>query len=264
MVMNKLLLMIRNPNALEKGTLPSHLFDETGGSVGADKQNAWQIDNYTHSIKEIAFSIESQDSEYCLVAYSEDIFINHSHKPLPPHLTIRLKTGDCIKLCDYVIQVKHISNHADLVSYEQDLLDILGASETLLLDHDVAIESSTKVLNSSSEKLLTMENHETITDPVLLLDTTDELKETEELTQFYDFLGIIPNDNLNASIKEVYSADTARTHAHTVPVFAPVAQEPLPPRQSIETKKQEHMVNVTEPVKPREILDPLILLEKKE
>lgn len=256
--------MVRNPNALEKGTLPSHLFDESGGSVGADIKSTWQIDNYAHSIKDKAFSIDYRDGDYCLSAYCNNIFINHSHQPLPPNIIIRLKTGDFIKLCNYVIQVKHISNNADLVTYERDLLDILGESETLLLSHDKTVEPTTEISSDSSKELLTMENYETTTDPVVLLEIADKLDEdSEELTQFYDFLGIIPKDNLNASSNEAFSADTARTHAHTVPVFAPIVKEPLPPSRQSDTEKLEHIVvNIEEPEKPKDILDPLILLGK--
>lgn len=255
--------MVRNPNALEKGTLPSHLFGERGGSVGANKKSTWQIDNYAHSIKDKAFSIDYRDGDYCLSAYCDDIFINHSHQPLHPNTIIRLKTGDFIKLCNYVIQVKHISNNYDLVTYERDLLDILGVSETLLLSHDATVENATETFDNSSKELLTMENYETITDPVVLLETADKLdEESEELTQFYDFLGIIPKDNLNASSNEVYGADTARTHAHTVPVFAPIAKKPLPPLQKPDTKKLEYVINIEKLEKPKNILDPMILLGK--
>ncbi len=264
----KLLLMISNTSALEKGTLPSHIFNYKGGSVGSSGTSAWRLDNYAQSIDPEAFSISVIDGEYCLTAKSDDVYVNDSKKannskPLKIGTTIRLKTDDNIRLARYVIQAKLVHHDADVVTYERDLLDILGEPETLLLSERVDEKALFAPAEAAAVELLTMENYEGVTDPLLVLGDPEHQEEDEELLAFYDELGLIPKDNLNISPAQGINYETARTDAHTIPTFVPKSpqQEAPPP---LPKPPPPEPVKIDKPQKPREILDPLALLDRQQ
>ncbi|MBS9783272.1 MAG: hypothetical protein KGV46_01815 [Pasteurella sp.] len=261
--MEKLLLMIQNPNSLEKGTLPLHIFDVEGGTVGSSSLASWYIDNYKQSIASIVFTIEHRDGEYCLKAKSDGVYVNNSHNPLYINQPIRLKTGDVIKVDDYVMYAKISAvDDEDKLTYESSLLDILEIEDALLLHDDEQSNIKIKSHKIDDASLLTMEENITTSDPLeLLLDTDDKIRD-DEASLFYDQLGIIPKDNLNESLQIPASYDIARTNIGTVLSFLP-RDENQPPkmvvREKVVNKKMKKVINEEQEI----ILDPLVLLNNK-
>ncbi|MBS9782931.1 MAG: hypothetical protein KGV46_00045 [Pasteurella sp.] len=259
--MSKLLLMIKNPNSLEKGTVPSHIFDHKGGTVGSSSNSDWYIDNYVQNISPIVFTVSSVDGEYCLKAHDMGVFINYSHKCLEVSSIVRLKTGDSIKISDYIIGVKIVDDALESLTYESSLLSILEVKDMLLLSP--VNHKLTKVkgnLNKTQADLLLMENYHTTSDPIDLLEKDRRVETTDELMNFYDNQGIISKENLNISYNEAHVYDVSRMNTGVMPTFVSNISnkdeftdfKPSKKENTIELSKQECEV---------EILDPLVLLD---
>ncbi|MDP8052625.1 hypothetical protein QJU23_09385 [Pasteurella atlantica] len=259
--MSKLLLMIKNPNSLEKGTVPSHIFNHKGGTVGSSSNSSWYIDNYIQNISPSVFTIFFVDGEYCIEAHDTGIFINYSHKCLEVNSTVRLKTGDSIKISNYIIEAKIIDDTLEPLTYESSLLSILAVKDMLLLspvdDKPNKVEDN---LNKTQSDLLLMENYHIIRDPIELLEKNERTETTNDLMSFYDNQGLISKKNLNNSCNEAHVYDVSRMNTGVVPTFVSkssnedkyIGSKPSKKENTIEISTQESEV---------EILDPLVLLD---
>ncbi|OOF70624.1 hypothetical protein [Rodentibacter caecimuris] len=170
--MHKLLLMVTHAFMLEKGTLPHCYFDESGGMVGGGVSSDWKINNLKGDFSDTEFEIKYYDNYFCLIAHTENIFINGSTQPLSLGGIIKLNDSDLISLFSYNIRVKISTNKAEVVTLQDELFHLVNK----LTENNIFNSSNNQPINfqkpmgiHANGNLLTQEQKELTLDPLSAL-----------------------------------------------------------------------------------------------
>ena len=178
--MYKLQLMVTASVMLEMGTFPRHQFDKSGGSVGASADATWYINNERNDFASIEFEIVFYNLNYCLLAYTEHIFINRSVAPIPIGGLVRLKNDDIISIASYDLKVQFCTESSDNVNLQDELLNLLIATDLSSSPLNQIQQNNTYIdlydINDfiSRNSLLTLKNEKFDLDPLNFLENKAE------------------------------------------------------------------------------------------
>ena len=127
-------LVIANPEVLEYGSRPSHVFDTAGGTIGSRGAN-WQLTDARGGVAPIHAEIIMVDGAYCLVDRSGNTWFNQNQEPLGPGRIIRVNDGDVMRIGPYRIGVNLDQAQHELIDQtrhlgQQGLGEILNERES--------------------------------------------------------------------------------------------------------------------------------------
>ncbi|WP_018652924.1 hypothetical protein [Actinobacillus capsulatus] len=182
--MYKLLLMVTDAFMLERGTQPYCYFDFSGGFIGAGSYVRWKINNLKNNFSDIEFEIKHYDANFCLIAHTNNIFINRATRSLPKGGIIRLNDNDLISLFNYKLRVKIFTNEADVVTLQDELSHLVNKVTDKTIPY--LDQKDTYFINSfkGNNELLTLKENSQNLDPLLALKV-DEKAYTEIIDGAY-------------------------------------------------------------------------------
>lgn len=138
----RLSLVVDNPQALQQGSKPGHVFDAEGGTIGS--QNAsWTLRDRDGGVSLLHCEILLEDGAFLVIDRCGNTTVNGQTQPLGTNACARLSNGDRLNIGPYRISVHldeelHPSGDAELHSGDlgdlsMDLLEALPNAEA----HDV-------------------------------------------------------------------------------------------------------------------------------
>ncbi len=98
-------LVVINSERLEGRSTSSHVFHETGGSLGSGAGDDWLLQDHAGRIRPGHAQIQRQDGRFCLIDRSGHTFINHATLPLGRDRRVALRDGDELRLGEYHLRV---------------------------------------------------------------------------------------------------------------------------------------------------------------
>lgn len=104
-----LTLVISNPARLLHGYLPSHRFNQQGGSIGSGACD-WRLDDRKSAVQPSHCEIRIIEGRFCVIDRSSRTYVNGHDLPLERHIAVRLNEGDSLQIGEYRI-VAHLHNH---------------------------------------------------------------------------------------------------------------------------------------------------------
>ncbi|MBT8438591.1 MAG: type VI secretion system-associated FHA domain protein TagH [Gammaproteobacteria bacterium] len=84
----------------------THVFDESGGSIGRNRDNDLVLHDPNHFLSRQHAIISYQDGAYYLTDLSENgVFLNRADQPVGKNNTVKLTDHDCLGLGEYELEV---------------------------------------------------------------------------------------------------------------------------------------------------------------
>ena len=96
----RLALVVDNPQALQKGSQPRHLFDTAGGAIGARGAD-WILHDRSGRVQPIHCEIRHEDGRYFVIDRSGQTRVNDQTDPLGMLASVQLSGGDRIHIGPY-------------------------------------------------------------------------------------------------------------------------------------------------------------------
>ncbi|AOX61857.1 hypothetical protein BIZ42_06390 [Stenotrophomonas sp. LM091] len=100
----RLHLVVANPEFLDVGSTPIHVFDAAGGTIGSRGAN-WVLADSAGRVAPIHAEVAWVDRAYCLVQRGGATWINDAKDPLGPDVIIALNHGEVVRIGPYRINV---------------------------------------------------------------------------------------------------------------------------------------------------------------
>lgn len=151
---HRLALVVDNPQALQKGCQPRHLFDTAGGTIGTRGAD-WILHDRSGRVQPIHCEIRHEDSRYFVIDRSGQTRVNDQVDPLGVLVSVQLRGGDKIHIGPYRLSVnlddesyalpdpsRHLAEHelGELLEPSDDYLDALPSTNDdlppLSITHD--------------------------------------------------------------------------------------------------------------------------------
>lgn len=129
----RLHLVVANPEFLEIGSTPTHVFDTAGGTIGSRAAN-WVLADTSRAVAPVHAEVTWVDGAYCLVQRSGDVWINDARDPLGTDLIVALNHGDVVRIGPYRINANlgddsHMTHDPDRHLGQQSLGEILNTRD---------------------------------------------------------------------------------------------------------------------------------------
>ncbi|MGV8403058.1 type VI secretion system-associated FHA domain protein TagH [Pseudomonas aeruginosa] len=136
---HRLALVVDNPQALQKGSQPRHLFDTAGGTIGARGAD-WVLHDRSGRVHPIHCEVRHEDGRYFIIDRSGQTRVNDQADPLGALVSVQLRGGDKIHVGPYCLTVnlddevhtlpdpsRHLAEHevGELLGPSDDYLDAL-------------------------------------------------------------------------------------------------------------------------------------------
>ncbi|SAK75992.1 hypothetical protein AWB80_04410 [Caballeronia pedi] len=125
----RIALAVTNPQALQKGSTPRHVFDSVGGTIGSQSAN-WILVDRRDGIDPIHAEIFSKDGGFGLIDRSGRTRLNSSDNPIGKNVAALLSDGDLLHIGSYEIAV-HLHEQGDLLPDPSRHLAQYGVDELL-------------------------------------------------------------------------------------------------------------------------------------
>lgn len=204
-----LMLSVKNPEKLERGSLPKSRFGRDGGKIGSGNGNHWRLHNYAGTIKNTHCEIRYISEDFCLIEREGDVYINTLHDALGTDMAVSLTHGDILKIGDYEILCE-ISTEKAVGTVDIDIDKLLGDVSKRLLSDDTSVE--TPVITTPVQvvdTLLEPEPYHIQMDPLPAFEKYSGLVKEEQL---------IPIHNLGLSLTEFSGPDLSQTSVEAIAV----------------------------------------------
>lgn len=129
----RLHLVVANPEFLDIGSTPTHVFDAAGGTIGSRGAN-WVLADTAGGVAPIHAEVAWVDRAYCLVQRSGATWINDAKDPLGPDVIIALNHGDVMHIGPYRINANlgddsHMTHDPGRHLGQQSLGEILNTRD---------------------------------------------------------------------------------------------------------------------------------------
>ncbi|MBP0714320.1 type VI secretion system-associated FHA domain protein TagH [Burkholderia sola] len=132
----RLSLVVANPQALQKGSLPRHTFDTAGGTIGSANAS-WVLADRGQRVRPQHCQIIFEDGAFVVVDTCGLTRINDHHEPIGSNACVALSEGDQLHIGPYLLAVNlHDDSHGlangdrHLAQYELD--ELLNAPDARL------------------------------------------------------------------------------------------------------------------------------------
>ena len=97
-----LLLTLRVSKNCPSNQNDTYVFDESGGSIGRNRDNDFVLLDPNHFLSRQHAIISCRDGAYYLTDLSENgVFLNHAEQPVGKTNTFKLTDHDCLGLGEY-------------------------------------------------------------------------------------------------------------------------------------------------------------------
>lgn len=177
-----LIFQVTNTESVESGCNAYSIFDKNGGSIGADENNHWVIQDNLNTLPKDIARIEWRDRQYCiLISENATVFINNS-LITPKSGFIRLGNGDLLRLGKIDIKT-YIGDETEI-----NLISLSSKPEDIVSNRNEYLDELFE--NKNFYKNKHKEIHHSINDKI----SSDPLKALLD-----DNSLVIENDNLSQS-----------------------------------------------------------------
>ncbi|AZD86910.1 Uncharacterized protein ImpI/VasC [Pseudomonas chlororaphis subsp. aureofaciens] len=135
---HRLALVVDNPQVLQKGSQPRHIFDTVGGTIGARGAD-WILHDRSDRVQPIHCEIRHEDGRFFVIDRSGQTRVNDQSDPLGMLISVQLRSADKIHVGPYRLTVnldeemyslpdpsRHLAEHEVgelLVGTSEDYLD---------------------------------------------------------------------------------------------------------------------------------------------
>ena len=204
-----LMLSVKNPEKLERGSLPKSRFDHEGGKIGSGNSNHWRLHNYAGTIKNTHCEVRYISENFCLIEREGDVYINMLHDALGTDMAVALSHGDILKIGDYEILCE-ISTEKAVGAADIDIDELLGDVSKHLLSDDTSVDTSVIAAPvQAADTLLQAEPYNIQMDPLPAFEKHSGLAKEEQL---------IPIHNLGLSLTEFSGPDLSQTSVEAIAI----------------------------------------------
>lgn len=100
----RLSLVVENPQALQQGSTPRHLFDVAGGTIGS-LHASWTLSDRQGTVQPVHCEIRHTDGEFVIIDRCGMTTVNDQQRPLGLNMSARLSDGDRLHVGPYRITV---------------------------------------------------------------------------------------------------------------------------------------------------------------
>ncbi|WP_025809795.1 type VI secretion system-associated FHA domain protein TagH [Pseudomonas chlororaphis] len=121
----RLFLVVENPEVLQQGSIPRHIFDTSGGIIGSQGAS-WDLHDRGGSVHARHCEIRFEDGGYLVIDRCGQTSVNEQTRPLGINASARLRNADTLHVGQYRISV-----HLD------DELHQLPDPGRMLAEHDL-------------------------------------------------------------------------------------------------------------------------------
>ncbi|WP_372437204.1 type VI secretion system-associated FHA domain protein TagH [Pseudomonas chlororaphis subsp. aureofaciens] len=101
---HRLALVVDNPQALQKGSQPRHIFDTAGGTIGARGAD-WILHDRSDRVLPIHCEIRHEDGRFFVIDRSGQTRVNDQSDPLGMLISVQLRSADKIHIGPYRLTV---------------------------------------------------------------------------------------------------------------------------------------------------------------
>lgn len=115
-VIKNLHCSIMNPQILETGLEPVHIFSNNGGRIGSDQNNEWVLTDQSNNIYAVHCRITIEDYNFCLTSLSGNTYVNDSDLALVQNKPAMLTTNDVVTIGTYKIRIQIMDSDETLDS----------------------------------------------------------------------------------------------------------------------------------------------------
>lgn len=129
----RLHLVVANPELLDIGSTPTHVFDTAGGTIGSRGAN-WALADTAGDVVPVHAEVSWVDRAYCLVQRGGDTWVNDAKDPLGKDVIVALNHGDVVRIGPYRINANlgddaHMTHDPGRPLGQQSLGDILNTRD---------------------------------------------------------------------------------------------------------------------------------------
>ncbi|RQS75471.1 type VI secretion system-associated FHA domain protein TagH [Burkholderia sp. Bp8963] len=193
---SRLSLVITNPQALQKGSLPRHIFDAGGGTIGSASAS-WVLSDREHRVRPLHCRIIFEDGAFVVVDTCGLTRINDHREPIGSNACVALSEGDQLHIGPYLLAVNlHDGSHSlpdgDLHLAQYELDELLSTSDAHLNDgptQSVQPIDNPSVIEGMAEfqALAAPERPDAALDPLAALEAAEQQRQHAN----HDALGVL-------------------------------------------------------------------------
>lgn len=179
----QLSLVVTNPQALQKGSLPRHTFGTDGGAIGSTNAD-WVLADRQHRVQPQHCRVTYEDGTFVVEDCCGLTYINDHREPVGKHVCVALSEGDQLHIGPYrIVANLHDGSHhlpdADRHLAQYALAELMNAPGTALDDLPgvpaLAAESPVPVAGIAEfQALAATESADSTLDPVVALDAAEQ------------------------------------------------------------------------------------------
>lgn len=100
----RLFLMVDNPQALQQGSTPEHVFDAKGGTIGSQGAS-WTLSDRQGGVSAVHCEVRHEEGGFVIVDRCGHTLVNDQTRPLGANARARLSNGDRLHIGPYCIAV---------------------------------------------------------------------------------------------------------------------------------------------------------------